>query len=663
MENSYCHRKEVVGRNRFCHLFSCLFFTVIFSVFPFVNVRGQVQTTYYMDPDTLDFALCFDILAKNRRIYNQYNDSIFLIKDHAKWVNYFKHRAVKNHQIYAANQEIIRSFKSFLLQHGDSIPKDVYLEFCSNLRFRYIEKDMSDPFLLLTLSRILDRGSSCLPDSLKERNVCNLWRLYGNIQMWNLGGDVKFLREAYKAGMAIFSEEAKRYPYYNYAYSNALLYMSKTMWLVCGIESLEDYLNTHRRLDEFLARKDLDKIVLPEKIADLRYLQETKDEALLRNVYLLDSTLISRQACDSLMRVVIARNLQKKDISNLSYVRTVYLQMMAKQISSKEAWEKCVEQYRKVWKKYRNVAMTDRQLNDFLQPFYTFFYINDVADIPLKAKRRTILKVSRDLVTAFANRKDSQMTTDYVRDLYRLSTHKLFTKYLSYKQIISFISALNVSTQVTTYAHSVHVAKIAEVLLDGILKYQPDLLKGVFGYASTEQVLAHKKVFRKFLHDAGMMHDIGKNAISSVVNNEYLPLTNDEFVIIKQHPHLGELFLGMHPEFAKFHDTTVGHHKWYNGKGGYPEDFDNTKSPVRIMIDIVTLSDCLQAATEHIGRNYRIGKNFEVAMSELREGAGTRYNPHLVALIDSHPDISKKLSHLIADGWIEIYYKIYSRFF
>jgi len=662
VRNNNDNRKMIVGRNRFCHRLLRLFFSVAFLFLPFVEIHAQVQTTY-LNPDTLNFALCFDILAKNRRIYNRYNDSIFLIKDHAKWVNYFRHRAVKNHQVYAANQEIIRSFKAFLLQHGDSIPKDVYVEFCNNLRHRYIEKDMSDPFLLLTLSRILDRGGRYLPDSLNERNVCNLWRLYGNIQMWNLGGDVKFLRKAYKAGMAIFSEEAKRYPYYNYAYSNALLYMPKTMWLVCGVENLEEHNANLQRLDDFLARKDLDKIVPSNKIADLRYLQETKDEALLRNVYLLDSTMISRQTCDSLMRVGIARNLQKKDISNLSYVRTVYFQMMAKQISAREAWEKCMERYRLVWKKYKKLPMDDRQLADYLQPFYTFFYINDVADIPLSLKRKTIRMMSRDLVTAFTNRKDNQLTTDYVRDLYRLSTHKLFVKYLSYRQIVAYMSALNVSTQITTYAHSVHVAKIAEVLLDGILKYQPDLLKGVFGYKNTEQVLAHKRFLRKFIHDAGMMHDIGKNAISSVVNNEYLPLTNDEFVIIKQHPHLGELFLNMHPELMKFYDTTVGHHKWYNGKGGYPEDFDNTKSPVRIMIDIVTLSDCLQAATEHIGRNYRIGKNFEVAMSELREGAGTRYNPHLVALIDSHPDISRKLSHLIADGWIEIYYKIYSKFF
>ena len=75
------------------------------------------------------------------------------------------------------------------------------------------------------------------------------------------------------------------------------------------------------------------------------------------------------------------------------------------------------------------------------------------------------------------------------------------------------------------------------------------------------------------------------------------------------------------------------------------------------------LSDCLQAATECVGRNYRISKTFEVVMPELREGAGTKYNPDLVALIDAHPKLAEKLHHLVENGWIEIYYHIYSQFF
>lgn len=615
------------------------------------------------DLDTIDFKLCFDILAQNRLTYNHYNDSIFMIKEHDKWVNYFRRRAIKNHQIFAANQEIMRGIKEFLTKHGDSIPEEIYLDFCHSIEQRYVRKKLYDPFLLVRMSRILEKGGAYLPDSVKYTNVFNLWRLYGYEQMWNLGGDVKYLRKAYQAGKAILSEDAKRYPHYDFALAGALEYMSNTIWLAFGLETIQDFEEHYRRLDDFLKREDLDEIVVPEQKRDLLELQQVKDEAFLCNIYYYTPTIIDSYVRDSLTRAVIDRNLQKAELSNLSFIRTVFLQMKARQISSREAWLRCKNHYHEKWLKYRDSPMNDRIIRDYLRPLYIFLIINDEADVPVSQKKKTIWKISQNMVTAFGKRKDFQGNTDFVRELFRLSTHRRLVKYLSYKQMVRFMSGLNVSTQVTTYAHSIHVAKIAKVLLDGVLRYKPELLKGVFGYKNTEEILKHKRTLRSFIFSAGKVHDIGKSAIVSVVNNEYLPLTDDEFDIIRLHPRLGEIFLRAVPGLEIFHDTTVGHHKWYNGKGGYPADFDNTKSPIRFLIDIVTLSDCLQAATECVGRNYRISKTFEVVMPELRAGAGTKYNPDLVALIDAYPKLAKKLHHLVENGWIEIYYRIYSRFF
>lgn len=79
---------------------------------------GYAQQQRYERPD---FKLCFDILRKNRAIYNKYNDSIFLIKDHAEWVNFFRHRALKNHRIYLANQGIINSIDNYFnkIRHAE----------------------------------------------------------------------------------------------------------------------------------------------------------------------------------------------------------------------------------------------------------------------------------------------------------------------------------------------------------------------------------------------------------------------------------------------------------------------------------------------------------------------------------------------------------------
>lgn len=472
------------------------------------------------DLDTIDFKLCFDILAQNRLTYNHYNDSIFLIKEHDKWVNYFRRRAIKNHQIFAANQEIMRGIKEFLTKHGDSIPEEIYLDFCHSIEQRYVRKNLYDPFLLVRMSRILEKGGAYLPDSVKYTNVFNLWRLYGYEQMWNLGGDVKYLRKAYQAGKAILSEDAKRYPHYDFALAGALEYMSNTIWLAFGLETIQDFEEHYRRLDDFLKREDLDEIVVPEQKRDLLELQQVKDEAFLCNIYYYTPTIIDSYVRDSLTRAVIDRNLQKAELSNLSFIRTVFLQMKARQISSREAWLRCKNHYHEKWLKYRDSPMNDRIIRDYLRPLYIFLIINDEADVPVSQKKKTIWKMSQNMVTAFGKRKDFQGNTDFVRELFRLSTHRRLVKYLSYKQMVRFMSGLNVSTQVTTYAHSIHVAKIARVLLDGVLKYKPELLKGVFGYKNTEEILKHKRTLRSFIFSAGKVHDIGKNAIVSVVNNE-----------------------------------------------------------------------------------------------------------------------------------------------
>ncbi len=42
----------------------------------------------------------------------------------------------------------------------------------------------------------------------------------------------------------------------------------------------------------------------------------------------------------------------------------------------------------------------------------------------------------------------------------------------------------------------------------------------------------------------------------------------------------------------------------------------------------------MDAATDILGRNYAKGKEFDRLFAELKEGAGTRYNPYIVRLIE-----------------------------
>lgn len=43
---------------------------------------------------------------------------------------------------------------------------------------------------------------------------------------------------------------------------------------------------------------------------------------------------------------------------------------------------------------------------------------------------------------------------------------------------------------------------------------------------------------------------------------------------------------------------------------GYPADFDNTASKDRFLIELIHISDCLDAATDFVGRSYKMARNF-----------------------------------------------------
>ena len=609
-----------------------------------------------------DFAKCFDILRKNREIYNQYNDSIFRIKDHDKWVNFFRHRALKNHQIFLANREVLNAITDYF--DKDSERKDTAA--CSELYHafgrNYFSQSAADPFVSQMIYHILEEYEKVLPAEKRRFFFINRLKAWANRSVWDMVKDTTYLGNAYRSNLLLASQSLKGKHLDINSLLSAYVDLSNTIFLRNGLQSLQEYRNALDSLRAVMNEPAIMGRALPGRVQLGKDRLQTADEDLLRNVYLTDSTVLDKEVADSMMRRIIDRNLKNPKLSDISYARTLVMQMHLHQLTAREALELGLKRCRASFAKVRNQRLGVVEFRNFLQPFYTLFYFNDLADISCARRRQNVLRMCRDIEHVFLHRKDKQIDNSYISNMNKLVLYDRITKYLTPKERVHFLNSLCVATQVTTYAHSVHVAEIAETLMRGILQYQPSLLNGMLGCKTESDVMRHKKKFMEYIHGAALYHDLGKNSIISVVNNDYRPLTVDERKIITLHPELGLKFLELSPKLEKFRDTTLGHHKWYNGKGGYPASFDNTKSPVRLMIDIVTLSDCLQAATERIGRNYRGEKTFETVMTEFRAEAGTRYNPDLVAFIDAHPDVADELSNLIEDGWVEIYYNIYKQF-
>ena len=631
-----------------------------------VGIPGFCQTPMRSDSTEIpDFEKCFRLLEENRRVYNRYNDSIFLFRDHVAWTNFFKRRALKNTQLFLANKKIISTVFDYFRQDREKIPIEAYRLLFDGLQFLYLDEKI-DPFLGNNLCDILldfYRSGRC-PE---QQNFAG-WvdRIKGEFlyHIYTMGKDPDALKQSYAYLKRAINEDRYYSPNPKESWLLALENLTITNWLNYKMQTVEEYYAYVAEFRRLLQLPQTFQLMSQKTYERLKQQAANADERLVRNVYLADTTIMEKQHADSLMQEIIARNLAKPHLSELSYSRTLMMQVLTGQFTAKEAMKSVRKRYLQEFRKrIKNERFDHIELQNVLLPYVNYFYLNDLADVPFRRKRAAVKQMYEDIITIYHHRLDQQTDNSYVKYLNFFATYPRAIKYLKEEERIRYLNELNVATQVTTYAHSVNVAMIARKLMEGILEYQPELLKGALGEIRHGKVLLNSKKCLDFIYEAAFYHDIGKNGIISTVNNDYRPLTDEEYTIIKTHPALGAELLKIAPSlYEKYHDTTLGHHKWYNGKGGYPEDFDNTKSPKRILIDIITLSDCMQAATERVGRNYKKGKTFDMVMEEFRKGAGTKFNPDLVKFIDTHDDVARDLAVLINDAWVDIYFSIYSKF-
>ena len=123
-----------------------------------------------------------------------------------------------------------------------------------------------------------------------------------------------------------------------------------------------------------------------------------------------------------------------------------------------------------------------------------------------------------------------------------------------------------------------------------------------------------------------LLHDVGKIGIPERVLQKEGPLSDEEWVIMKQHPTIGaEKVLMPNASLRDLIPIVKYHHERIDGKG-YPEGLSNGDIP--LAAKIVAIADTYHALTSD--RPYRKGMSIEKAVSILEEGAGSQWDADLV---------------------------------
>ncbi|HUC25664.1 MAG TPA: HD-GYP domain-containing protein [Streptosporangiaceae bacterium] len=124
---------------------------------------------------------------------------------------------------------------------------------------------------------------------------------------------------------------------------------------------------------------------------------------------------------------------------------------------------------------------------------------------------------------------------------------------------------------------------------------------------------------------AGMLHDVGKLGVPTKVLQKTGPLSEDEFAAIQLHPMRG---LEIVREIGFLFEALNGimhHHERMDGRG-YPMGLAGHEIPE--FARVIAVADAFDSMTTT--RSYREAKSIEFALGELREGAGTQFDPVVV---------------------------------
>ncbi|WP_010256968.1 HD-GYP domain-containing protein [Treponema primitia] len=225
------------------------------------------------------------------------------------------------------------------------------------------------------------------------------------------------------------------------------------------------------------------------------------------------------------------------------------------------------------------------------------------------------------------------------------------------REYIDLILKTTTHNHLPTYVHSMMVARMITLITKYFIDHDPAKLINMRGAKTAEEVVALEEEILEEANLAGMAHDVGKISYIQAVSVTSRRLTDNEFGMIKRHPGGGFKFLDKEI-YGSIPDVVRGHHKDHNGKRGYPPDFDNTTSPYQFMIDICTIADCIDAATDTIGRSYQINRTADFIMNELIELAGDRYSTEAVEALKD-PEIRSQITDALNNYRREAYYKAY----
>lgn len=269
---------------------------------------------------------------------------------------------------------------------------------------------------------------------------------------------------------------------------------------------------------------------------------------------------------------------------------------------------------------YVNYALTSRKVNAEIANQYG---IQSIMGVPLISQGEVLGslvlldlqnaerfgRLDVDVAQLFAQQAAQAMTHARLYEKIHQQTHALQSALgdlrTSYNQTLAALSAALDARDHETEGHSRRVTAYALLLADTL------------NIRDTQA--------RQAIEWGALLHDVGKIGVPDAILHKPGALSNEEWVLMRQHPEIGYQILQSIPFLEPAFAIVRYHHERWDGKG-YPLKLLSTDIPLAARI--FSIADTLDAMTTD--RPYRKALPFQAAYREITTLRGAQFDPQVV---------------------------------
>ncbi len=615
-----------------------------------------------------NFCKIFNEIIYNYNHSNYYNDSIFAPLPHEEWINMFKRRATKFSQFYIEDNQAIGQLESYF--SSGNVPAAAYDSLFFWTQNMY-HRNINDIFLYEKLLDILQPYYERKQD-IEHLIFCYMCSGLYNYQCARMGDKESSLRSETFYHKIInlgdnfskFKDPINHY-YFISAYANLAILHTQA-----GNISLSESVELTNNVRKLFAKPEAKEIFAKDSILSA-YADWAFDVFRLRGI----ATFISHKLSNPWLRTELydaykafkdEHNNNFTNLKNRYYAKLQYDDLLIEAYMGHISWD---EAYKRLDKELK----ADKELHPQRGkvPSIKINYLNNVAETTISIVENTSMsKEQKGAIIKDLLEKVLKLISQYEHSRYPFEKGMILANMTSKEEILQYLDSkerrellfrLIVLEQPTTFVHVSMVAELAKELASHVVDKMPEFFVGMPNLTSPDKVQQKKDSLVDYIFQAAIYHDLGKISMPTVVNNCIRRLTDHEYSILSLHPEKSRPFFAIDPSLYSYQDIALGHHKWYDGDG-YPYNFKNRRSPYFPAICLVTICDCLDAATENIGRNYHQPKPFDEVLEEFVAEAGSRYHPDIISFIQNNKDVQEAMRQIVDVGRYDHYYKMYKTY-